>query len=1009
MTHTITFSQQNLRKSKVATFEFTQHSIHTDIILIQEPYTGPTDNKTILDFPQKSILLYDSSSKPLSGILVSNPKLYVEFLQEYSCSNITTIKIHLQNHFLIIACLYFEPNSLSNELLNKVRDVMDTFRQQPMIIAGDLNARHVLWHNRTTNGQGDKIADLIDDYELHVHNLDIPTYISHFGSSVIDLTISNDEAYPRITDWRATSQPNTIFDHKLITFTYTAQAHVPLKRPFSTKKFNEARADWPRFIEFFSSPEYSDVCTLIDLTTSPDEIDYAVGRLTGFIQDAARSSIPPRPETQTRPKYPWWTREIEALQLTVRYMRNRFSHERNPNARAVKFEEYKEIRNRYTNLIYSSKRKSFRLFLKEAETKETYGKTFRLVKALTKPDSFALPILDSSPPDQHQQKLTDLVDGIFPHDDDPAVPPDLPPHDGIQPMITPTDVSILIRRSGSKKAPGPDSITGGMLKKVADLISPPLASLFSKCIAQGFYPSEWKKSQLIVFTKPGKSDYTIPSSYRPISLISTLSKIFEGLIHSRLQGHLDENSILSPNQHGFTRNRSTSTALSGITDGIIEAKGSSPTALLSIDFTGAFDNADWNLITQNLMEYGAPSWIVDIIRSFLQDRFVTCNYNNAEYTKAVFKGCPQGSPLSPILWNVLINPALVSIDSPGSRVHAYADDLNIVCTGENVRLLHANVQRTLDALADWSRLNRLKINAQKTHYMLFRSPPLNRSIMLAGTTIQPVTTMKVLGVTFSDHKYKRRLNFNPHVSNVLLKARKVRGALFTYCKNVYGINATKRKNLYKGLVRPILAYAAEIWLDHVLKSFIKKLESFQYVVLRNSIMAFRTVSKACVTTLTGTEPIYVYLKARQDKFRERRGSLILPDDTTITEHLEQAKSRALEDAFLETNPTFRGFFPSYPLPKGIMPDYYTTQFLTGHGHYLSYLHRFGHSEADSCTCSSTPQTATHLLLHCPRYTQIRLNMNIHTFTALDEYTRMPFYTFKAFCRHIYDDIKAFVR
>src|SRR5699024_2564803 len=120
-----------------------------------------------------------------------------------------------------------------------------------------------------------------------------------------------------------------------------------------------------------------------------------------------------------------------------------------------------------------------------------------------------------------------------------------------------------------------------------------------------------------------------------------------------------------------------------------------------------------------------------------------------------------------------------------------------------------------------------------------------------------------------------------HINNTIDKITKIKNCLFNFCKNTYGINTRKRQTIYKGLLRPIIAYGAEIWLDHVLKSHINKLESFQYKILRNSIMAFRTTSKSCTACLTNIEPLHTHLKIKQTKFLLIFKNKPLPQNTTL--------------------------------------------------------------------------------------------------------------------------------
>mgnify|MGYP006887438024 CR=1 FL=1 len=116
-----------------------------------------------------------------------------------------------------------------------------------------------------------------------------------------------------------------------------------------------------------------------------------------------------------------------------------------------------------------------------------------------------------------------------------------------------------------------------------------------------------------------------------------------------------------------------------------------------------------------------------------------------------------------------------------------------------------------------------------------------------------------------NHQHRNKINFNTHIENIISKTTRIKNTLFNFCKNTYGINTRKRQNLYKGLIRPVLTYGSEIWINHITKKQIQKLESTQHQILRHSIMGYKTISKACTTLLTRIEPIHTNIQIKQIK------------------------------------------------------------------------------------------------------------------------------------------------
>ena len=212
-----------------------------------------------------------------------------------------------------------------------------------------------------------------------------------------------------------------------------------------------------------------------------------------------------------------------------------------------------------------------------------------------------------------------------------------------------------------------------VLKHLSPELSPILAKLFNRCLKERCFPTSWKTSAVCpVFKNAG--DKSAPSQYRPISLLSIISKLFECVINERVLDHLVKNNLLSDVQYGFRSSRSTADVLTVITHRISEAiaKGNH-TRVIALDISKAFDKVWHKGLLHKLSSYGICGNIYAIIKSFLSGRSlkVVVNGQSSE-SHSINAGVPQGSILGPTLFLLFIN------DLPNlfieSLVDIYADD-----------------------------------------------------------------------------------------------------------------------------------------------------------------------------------------------------------------------------------------------------------------------------------------------------------------------------------------------
>ena len=248
------------------------------------------------------------------------------------------------------------------------------------------------------------------------------------------------------------------------------------------------------------------------------------------------------------------------------------------------------------------------------------------------------------------------------------------------PLMSSIPLSVLESTiSGTKnKAPGLDKVATQSLKQLPAVALRFLLVIFNACLLHGHFPAPFKSSVITMIPKPSK-DLSLPSSYRPISLLSTIGKIFERILASRLQHYVASRRLIPPDQNGFLPGRSSLNSLCRLATSLCSTNHYRDSALaVFLDVTKAFDTVCHEALVHKLFRvHHFPHSFVRLIRSFLTQRSCCVRVDSSvSSTFCPSAGVPQGAVLSPLLFLLYVSdlPSFL----PGSvSASQFADDLAI--------------------------------------------------------------------------------------------------------------------------------------------------------------------------------------------------------------------------------------------------------------------------------------------------------------------------------------------
>jgi hypothetical protein len=852
--------QLNVRKRDVI-----QQSLMNDdrirdygVIAISEPYARMIEN-TIVTSPMghsywtKMIPTERHDGKwPIRSMLWVRSDIEAEQIPVES-SDLTAAILRLPDRVVLVVSVYVE--GINEEALRSairlLRSLVVDLRgregiRTDILIMGDFNQHDQLWGgdqiSPVRQGEADALVDYMTEHSLH-SLLPRGTKTWHSGDieTTIDLVLASTELAEEMMKC-GIHYTNHGSDHQAIETEFDIS--VP-DRP-ATERLLWKNAPWAKI--------RARVTTSLQAVPWDGSVQLQTDRLMTAVTEAVFKLTPkakPSPYAKR-----WWTTDLTQLRRIYTYWRNQARSRRRAGRIVPGLEKQaREAAKEYHDTIRKQKKAHWEDFLADDTNIWQATKYLKLSGSSFNDKIPPLVKADGSSTKDKAEQTEELLATFFPPlptriEDEGTQPQREPIH---MPDLTMEEIERKVFEAQPWKAPGEDGLPAMVWRQLWPVVKERVFRIFQTALQYSDLPSQWRKAKIIPLKKPAKDNYSLAKSWRPISLLSTLSKILEAVIAERISYAVETFGLLPTNHFGARKRRSAEQALLLLQEEIYKAwRNRKVLSLVSFDVQGAYNGVFKERLLQRLKARGIPDKIVQWIDAFCSRRTATIlvNGSTSELRELPQAGLPQGSPLSPILF-LFFNADLVQQKiSAAQGSIAFVDDYTAWVTGPTAESNRSGIQAIIDRALDWERRSGATFEGQKTAIVHF-TRNIDRSsstpFTIRGKIVKPKDSAKILGVVMDS-----QLRFEEHIANAATKGLAAAMAL----RRLKMISPRTARQLFRATVAPAADYASSVWMHACGAKGTQYLNRMQKQGAIAVTGAFRTAATAVAEAEAAIQPFH---------------------------------------------------------------------------------------------------------------------------------------------------------